>query len=495
MADSLLEQNSMLRSAASTLRAGATGSICVVALAAACGGSERERRVIVIDGGGGGHVSRGTPGRDASVDAPSGGAFPGGAGGTSGAGGARDAGDAKDASDASDRGRTPGEPCELSPLNAAGDLELVSLSMNCTASDGDAVFSNLTRDGRYIVFDSDAADLVADDRNGMSDVFWFDRATRRLELISQSYKEPKPVKGNSYQPIASDDGRYVAFTSYTFELTAQTPPAGAWVYLRDREAGTTQRFDANFACAYWLDMTPDATVLVAEGYSNCQESQGPGAHFTTVEYQHATSQTTYLGPDDGSDNQSPSVSADGRFVLWAIRPPGTTGQLTSKLQRYDHQTKALVTLPDAAFNFSSTDLSASGQVAAFCGTGQAYRFDFTTMKSTLLSQSASGELGDGTSDPVSISADGRLIAFASTSTNLVEGDTNDASDIFLYDAKVGSLRRVSLTPDGGQADGASKYPNLSADARHLSFVSKARNLLPAATTGNWQVYVLTLPEP
>lgn len=492
MADSLVQQDGMLRSAPSTLRARATCSIYFVALAAACGGAERERRVIVVDGG---RVSRGTAGRDASVDTSNGGAFPGNAGGASGTGGARDAGNAKDASDASDAGRVAREPCELSPLNAVGALELVSLSIHCTASDGDAAFSNLTGDGRYIVFDSNAADLVADDRNGRSDVFWFDRAIRRLELISQNYKAPRPVQGDSYQPIASDDGRYVAFTSYTFELTVETPPAGNWVYLRDREAGTTQRYAAKFACAYWLDMTPDARVLVAEGYSNCQESPGPGDHFTTVEYQRASGQATYLGPDDGSDNQSPSVSADGRFVLWATRPPGTTGQLTSKLQRYDHQTKELLTLPDAAFNFSSTGLSASGQVAAFCGTGQAYRFDFATMKSTLLSKSASGELGDGTSDPVSISADGRFIAFASTSTNLVSGDTNDASDIFLYDAKVGSLRRVSLTPDGSQADGASKYPSLSGDARYLSFVSKARNLLPAATTGNWQVYVLTLPQP
>lgn len=91
-----------------------------------------------------------------------------------------------------------------------------------------------------------------------------------------------------------------------------------------------------------------------------------------------------------------------------------------------------------------------------------------------------------------MSGDGRLIVFRSTATNLIPGDTNEAADIFLYDVSTDGLERLSVTPSGVQADGDSRKPTISGDGSKVSFASKARNLLPAATQGNYQLYMRTL---
>src|SRR5262249_40666684 len=77
-----------------------------------------------------------------------------------------------------------------------------------------------------------------------------------------------------------------------------------------------------------------------------------------------------------------------------------------------------------------------------------------------------------------ISADGRFVAFASDATNLVAGDTNSATDVFVRDLQVGVTRRVSVATGGGQADGISFYGVISADGGHIAF-------LPNSDTLSW----------
>ena len=77
-----------------------------------------------------------------------------------------------------------------------------------------------------------------------------------------------------------------------------------------------------------------------------------------------------------------------------------------------------------------------------------------------------------------ISADGRWIAFDSKASNLVAGDTNGLSDIFVYDAQTATIARVSVGPGGAQANDNSGHPAISADGRFVAFTSFATNLVP-----------------
>lgn len=106
--------------------------------------------------------------------------------------------------------------------------------------------------------------------------------------------------------------------------------------------------------------------------------------------------------------------------------------------------------------------------------------------------------GDGGSVYPAVSAGGRFVAFRSSATNLVEGDTNNAEDIFVHDRRTGATERVSVGPGGAQAngdncnmseDGCFWGPAISADGRFVAFTSVASNLVVGDTNGEPDVFV------
>ena len=118
--------------------------------------------------------------------------------------------------------------------------------------------------------------------------------------------------------------------------------------------------------------------------------------------------------------------------------------------------------------------------------------DLTTGVTTRVSVSSTGAQGDGSSWSPSLSADGTAVAFESEATNLVPGDTNAKSDIFVHDLSTGATTRVSVGPGGEQADGDSFGAALSGDGRVVAFESFATNLVAADSNGCVDVFVRDL---
>jgi Tol biopolymer transport system component len=96
---------------------------------------------------------------------------------------------------------------------------------------------------------------------------------------------------------------------------------------------------------------------------------------------------------------------------------------------------------------------------------------------------------NGFSQHTSISATGRFVAFTSTATNLVAGDTNGKWDIFVRDRDTETTIRVSVGAGGVQADGSSQFPSISGDGNRVAFQSAATNLTTDATGGNGQIFL------
>ncbi|HWB70916.1 MAG TPA: cell wall-binding repeat-containing protein, partial [Egibacteraceae bacterium] len=155
-------------------------------------------------------------------------------------------------------------------------------------------------------------------------------------------------------------------------------------------------------------------------------------------------------PADGPSD-SPAVSADGR----------------------------LVTFSSEASNLVPGD-----------GNGAADVFvrDQAALVTSRISLGPLGAQSDGDSTQPAISSDGRYIAFVSMATNL-PGDTNGVGDLFVHDRDTGVTSRVSVAGGGGQADGPSGEPALSADGRFVGFSSQAANLVPGDTNGVGDVFV------
>lgn len=97
--------------------------------------------------------------------------------------------------------------------------------------------------------------------------------------------------------------------------------------------------------------------------------------------------------------------------------------------------------------------------------------------------------GNGDSFDEAVSADGRYVAFTSDATNLVPGDTNGKSDVFVQDRVSGAVTRVSTATGGAESNGDSQEPQISADGRYVTFASTATNLVSGDTNGEFDVFV------
>ena len=105
------------------------------------------------------------------------------------------------------------------------------------------------------------------------------------------------------------------------------------------------------------------------------------------------------------------------------------------------------------------------------------------------STNAAGAPANGSSFNPAISADGRYVAFESVATNLVAGDGNGARDIFVKDLQTGAIWCASSSAQGVFGNGGSSSPDITADGRYVVFQSDAPNLVPGDTNGTTDVFI------
>jgi Tol biopolymer transport system component len=151
-------------------------------------------------------------------------------------------------------------------------------------------------------------------------------------------------------------------------------------------------------------------------------------------------------------------------------------------------------------------LSADGRFVAFAsaasnlvtgdtnGVSDVFVHDAELETTSRVSVDSAGAAANGASVDPGISADGRFVVFSSTASNLVAGDSNAVADVFVHDRQSGSTTRLSLSTGGAQGDGASEQPAISADGGTVAFRSAATNLVGSDTNAVADVFVHDLSE-
>ena len=119
----------------------------------------------------------------------------------------------------------------------AGVTERVSVSTANAQAIGNSAQPALSADGRFVVFQSLASNLIANDLLGKADIFLRDRVAGTTERVSLSFDQGSPA-GPSQWPSISADGRYVAFSSFAFNITLNSFTSVGGVYVRDRQTNT-----------------------------------------------------------------------------------------------------------------------------------------------------------------------------------------------------------------------------------------------------------------
>ena len=207
---------------------------------------------------------------------------------------------------------------------------------------------------------------------------------------------------------------------------------------------------------------------------------------------------------------SPSISADGRFVAFSsdasnLVSEDTNG--TTDVFVHDRQTKQTTRLSVDSYGNQgnggsfSPSISADGRFVAFSsdasnlvsedtnGTTDVFVHDRQTKQTTRVSVDSYGNQGNGASNYALVSAIGRFVAFDSSASNLIPGDTNGAYDVFIHDRETGQTSRVSVDSFGNQAYGDSFSPSISVDGRFVAYVSSWNNTVPGNLTRIRGVYV------
>jgi len=348
---------------------------------------------------------------------------------------------------------------------AAGPVRVSTDSANQQDSALDQ-HAEVSADGRYVVFESAAADLVPNDANGATDVFRKDLWTGTILRISVDSFGVEG-NGNSTWPRISTNGRYVVFESAATNLDTVTADTNSRtdIFLHDTQTGATTRVSIDGTTqgnnnSNWASVSSDGnSVAFVSGASNLIGTSDTNGQSDVFVKDISTGTITRVSTQDATNAQSdaasarPRISADGHYVVFASNATNLLQGVTTT------------------------------------GVREIYVKDRQTNATTRVTKGFSGPDPNGWSFQPNISADGRYVVFYSGAGNLVAGDTNSRNDVFLSDTVTGTVTLVSTDSSGALANNNSAVAGVSDDGRYVTFDSFASNLVANDTNGQEDVFV------
>jgi Tol biopolymer transport system component len=387
---------------------------------------------------------------------------------------------------------------------------------------------SVSAEGSFVAFASEADDLVPNDTNGFRDVFVRDLLADRTLLVSADTSGVTPGNGLSSEPVISADGRYVAFTSSAANLVAGDTNGVSDVFVRDLLTETTVLVSVNTA-GFSGNRASYSPLISADGQAVLFHSKAsdlaPGSFGSSIEnlfFRKLSANTTFAITKYTSLSHTlpAAMTPSGRFVVF--------GGQSSKWYIWDSQTATLVSTNSAALTgvgispdgnwiayVSGTSLylldraansnrllgvtrspshvglrfSADSRFLAYATTSSnapadtnslcdVYLYDSQAGSNILVSRAYSAPAAaNGDSDSPDISADGRFVAYRSAASNLVPGDTNGVPDIFLWDRTTGVTMLLSVgRSTNATADNRSLTPVFSGDGTTVVFESWASDI-------------------
>ena len=353
------------------------------------------------------------------------------------------------------------------------------------------------------------------DLDGLDRVFVQNPATGASEEASTAAPDP-----DGFDVVADDDsfggttdasGRLVAFLSAASNLLPGRSTSGTvQAYLRDLDTNQITLVSENAAGdeadapvtsvqisgnGRFLTFATAATNLV-QGADNGFSQIFVFDLFLGV-LQLISIDT--LGVQGDGDSTDGKITPDGRFVVFGSGASNfVMGDVNTidDIYLYDRSARTMERVTGAAggtrpifshnANFVVFERMAGGFRQMFCR-------DRAAMVTALISFNAGALPGDGDSTSPSITGDGRFTVYQSDATDLVAGDTNGFTDIFVFDAMTATITRINLGPMGLEADAPSRGPSIMADGRKIAFESLAFNITNLEPRGLFEIFLFDNP--
>ena len=339
-----------------------------------------------------------------------------------------------------------------------GTSSLISLSTANVQGDGASTQASISADGRYVVFRSAATNLVTGDTNGVEDIFMRDTVagtTVRVSLGSGTTQ----ATGTSLTPAVSNGGRYVVFASEADNLVTGDNNAQPDIFVRDTQSNTTTLISSTSiglgsanGASFDPAITPDgAFIAFSSEATNVIAGGLSGRQILRVE--RATPTNRVLVSQNGAQANGPcyepSMSSDGNIIAFFSNATNLGTDANAFFDVYIRDITAGTTTRASVASTGETDnhsgfpsISGDGSIVAFGsiatnlvagdGNGVFDVFTRTGTTTTRVSVNSAGGQANIDSDLPAISLDGTRVAFRSAATDLVPQDNVADDDIFMH---------------------------------------------------------------
>ncbi|NTU71824.1 MAG: hypothetical protein HGB10_08410 [Coriobacteriia bacterium] len=337
-----------------------------------------------------------------------------------------------------------------------GETIRVSVQTGGGQSNKSSSWPAISADGRFVVFRSDASNLVAGDNNGTLDFFIRDCVIGSTDRVNVGPLSREANNWGRYCSV-SDDGRYVCFDSSASNLVDGDTNGGADIFVRDRVLGVTTRASVSAAGA--------------------QASGGFGVVSGNGRYVAFNSAATNVVPNDtnGAGDIFVRDLVSGTTEMVSVSSGGVLGDASS-IRAVISRDGRYVAFESEATNLVANDTN--GLTDVFVRD----RVLHTTWRASV---SSSGTQAISLCDFASISGDGRWVQFSSRSGGLSPEAPTGGDAVFLHDNKSGVTERIVADSNGGDAG---MHYGTSAAGR-FSVFDIGSSLVPADTNGVSDVYV------
>jgi len=361
--------------------------------------------------------------------------------------------------------------------------------------DDDSRRAAISADGRFVAFESRASNLVANDSNGLVDIFIYDTLTEATELLARGGNSSGSV------PALSSDGRFVAFTSDADDLaSADSNGSGFDIFVIDRETDSIELITAGGngdSTAPSISADGRHVAFVSRA-SNLAAGDSNGGDADVFVHNREADTTKLLTAGGNADSFASAISADGQFVAIFSAADNLVAENSQGLLLFDLTSDTIEVLPGSVSE-ASLAISADGHLVAFATTANdLVESDVNNNIDTFVFNRVTNELervhspalgfdavgGNGPSARPSVSGKGRFVAYESAASNLVESDSNGATDIFIYDTESGRNKIFALG-----ANGNSNNPAISTDGRFVVFDSEASNIGGGTSNDRVDIFV------
>lgn len=352
-----------------------------------------------------------------------------------------------------------------------GEVICASVSSAGIQSNNNSDIAVISPDGTKVAFQSGATNLAPGDQTDAIDIFLKDLVTGAvIQVNTDSNGVPASTSflNGNYAPVFSPDGTKVLFRSGATNLVSGDTNNIDDIFLKDLITGTTTR-------------------ISTDSNGNQVNGRSEDAHFspdgTKVIF---TSYASNLVP--GDTNGVPDVFVKD-LVSWSVTRVSTDGSGN----QLNAESSEAIFLQNGNIAFKS--LSSNAVANDTNGFYDIFVKNIQTGVVTRVSTDALGNQANAPSYDVSFSADGTKAVFLSGATNLVPGDTNGVDDVFLKDLTTGSIIRVNVDLGGIQANNYAFDLGISADGSKIIFSSLATNIVPGDTNAHSDVFIVTIAEP